>query len=226
MLITYSKIVIRYHHHSNLYPIPNFVTNSSSSSSSSISSSVIVVSVVIVIVIVIVGVIIVVVIVIVGVIIVSVIVIVVIVVIVIVIVVVVIVIVVNSIMESADSITKKDSILENVIVTDDTILVNIGDIPSVSRWYDKWSCINDEDGVISRTSTRFEFEDEFNVNGIFKKQSGRLYHWKGYSWKTNIDRKVIKSKDDNNDEGDLEGTAIYLNRFSREFGENNDINFR
>ena len=41
---------------------------------------------------------------------------------------------------------------------------------------------------------KFEFEDEFNINDAFKKQSGRIHHWKGYSWKTNIERKITNNK--------------------------------
>ena len=72
-----------------------------------------------------------------------------------------------------------------------------------------------------------------------------MYHWKGFSWKITIDRKIRskKSSDDNNDDDndnndndinhvnhsnkdDLIGTRIYLNRFSQEFAECVDIKFR
>ena len=70
-----------------------------------------------------------------------------------------------------------------------------------------------------------------------------MYHWKGFSWKITIDRKIRskKSSDNDNDNGnndndinhvnhsnkdDLIGTRIYLNRFSQEFAECVDIKFR
>ena len=40
--------------------------------------------------------------------------------------------------------------LNDHIITEDGVIVNINDIPTVSRWYDKWSNINDEDGVVNR----------------------------------------------------------------------------
>jgi len=45
---------------------------------------------------------------------------------------------------------KKTVTLNEHIITEDTVIVNINDIPTVSRWYDKWSNINDEDGVVNR----------------------------------------------------------------------------
>ena len=35
-------------------------------------------------------------------------------------------------------------------IKENKISLSTSEVPSVCRWYDKWSAINDEDGVVSR----------------------------------------------------------------------------